>query len=60
VSAEDVALELLERHLIHLHPGYLFDFAQDDHLVISLLLPEEVFQEGVTRLTHGLRDLLTH
>lgn len=33
-----------------MHPGYLFDFVEAGHLVISLLPPEEVFSEGLARL----------
>jgi hypothetical protein len=34
-----------------IHPGYFFDFATDDFLVLSLLPEPEAFAEGVRRLT---------
>jgi aspartate/methionine/tyrosine aminotransferase len=50
VDEEELALELLENHGVAVHPGYLFDFPSDGHLVISLLPPEPIFAEGVRRL----------
>ncbi|MGH9869157.1 MAG: pyridoxal phosphate-dependent aminotransferase [Candidatus Polarisedimenticolia bacterium] len=44
------ALELLEEDGVLVHPGYFFDFHDDGHLVLSLLPPPSVFQDGVTRL----------
>lgn len=44
------ALELLERAGVLTHPGYLFDFREDSHLVISLLVPPKIFDEGAARL----------
>lgn len=42
-SDEEIALELLDRHGVLVHPGYFFDFATDDFLVVSLLPePERV------------------
>jgi len=49
-SDEELALELLDRHGVLVHPGYFFDFATDDFLVLSLLPPPELFVEGVGRL----------
>jgi aspartate/methionine/tyrosine aminotransferase len=52
-SDEEVALDLLDRHGVLVHPGYLFDFATDDFLVLSLLPEPERFAEGVRRLAGG-------
>ncbi len=49
-SDEELALELLDRHGVLVHPGYFFDFATDDFLVLSLLPEPEQFAEGVRRL----------
>ncbi len=43
------ALELLERGVI-VQPGYLFDLAPGEWLVVSLLTPEPVFVEGMMAL----------
>ena len=48
-SDEELALELLD-HGVLVHPGYFFDFATDDFLVVSLLPEPERFAEGVRRL----------
>jgi len=53
-SAEDdaVAVDLLERHSVLVHPGHFFNFARDGFLVLSLIAPEADFSEGV----RGLRE----
>jgi alanine-synthesizing transaminase len=52
-SDEDLALDLLQQQDVLVHPGHFYDFAQDGYLVLSLITPEQLFQEG-------LRRLLTH
>jgi len=47
---EDWAIELLSRDAVFVHPGHFYDFPSEGHLVISLLPPSEVFQEGIRRL----------
>jgi len=49
MSDEDFALALLERGVL-VQPGYFFDFAQEGHLVVSLLTREGTFAEGVQRI----------
>ena len=52
-SDEDLAIELLEKHSVLVHPGHFYDFAQDGFLVLSLITPLDDFREGVDRtLTH--------
>jgi alanine-synthesizing transaminase len=50
-SDESLAVELLEKTSVLLHPGHFFNFAQDGFLVASLIAPEEEFREGCRRLT---------
>jgi aspartate/methionine/tyrosine aminotransferase len=50
VSEEEFAVSLLEHENVFVHPGYFFDFPRPGFLVLSLLSPVEVFQEGVTRI----------
>ncbi len=50
-SDEAWALELLEKHHVLTHPGYLFDFEEGSFLVVSLLPPPAIFQEGVKRIS---------
>lgn len=49
-SDEALALSLLERHDVIVHPGYLFDFEGDGHLVLSLIARPEAFEEGIAAL----------
>lgn len=51
-SDEDLALDLLERHSVLLHPGHFFDFEREGHLVVSLITPLEGFAEGIAGLMH--------
>jgi alanine-synthesizing transaminase len=44
---EELAIELLERKGVYVHPGHFYDFARDGYLVLSLITPEEQFREGV-------------
>ena len=47
---EALAVNLLERCSVLVHPGHFFNFSQDGFLVLSLITPEKEFQEGVRRL----------
>lgn len=49
-SDEDWALELLRNQNVLIHPGHLFHFEQRSCIVLSLLPPAEVFQEGFRRI----------
>jgi alanine-synthesizing transaminase len=49
-SDEDLALELLEKHDVYVHPGHFYDFPGEGHLVLSLITPEEEFAEGMRRI----------
>jgi hypothetical protein len=54
VSDEDLALELLDRAGVLVHPGYFFDFSTEGFLVLSLLPEPGRFAEGVRRLAEHL------
>ena len=49
-SDEELVLALLEKAGVLVHPGYFFDFATEDFLVLSLLPDPDRFAEGVRRL----------
>ena len=50
VVPDDVlALDLVEREGVLLHPGYFFDFDRDGILVVSLLTEPALFREGIDR-----------
>jgi hypothetical protein len=47
---EQLALELLRAERILVHPGYFFDFPRGAYVVVSLLPPQDVFDDAVARL----------
>jgi alanine-synthesizing transaminase len=49
-SDEDWALELLENDGVLVHPGHFFNFHREGYLVVSLLVPEDVFASGVQKV----------
>jgi aspartate/methionine/tyrosine aminotransferase len=49
-SDEELALDLLERHGVYVHPGHFYDFSQDGYLIVSLITPQQEFAEGTRRL----------
>lgn len=46
---DDLAMALLDRGVV-VHPGYFFDFDREGFIVVSLLTPPDVFDEGVKRI----------
>ena len=50
MSEEDLVLDLLTKHRVLVHPGYFFDFARESYLIVSLLTPAAVFQDGMSRV----------
>jgi len=49
-SDEDLAIKLLSTHGVSVHPGHFYDFPSGDHVVLSLLTPNEIFGAGMKRL----------
>lgn len=49
-TEEDLVLDLVERDGLLTHPGYFFDFSRETFLVVSLLVPEDAFADGISRL----------
>lgn len=54
-SDEEWALELLRRDVV-VHPGHFYDFEEPWYLVLSLIVEEAVFTEGLDRLEATLDD----
>jgi len=48
-SDEQLAIDLLEKYGVYLHPGHFYDFPNDGYLVLSLITPEQVFAEGISK-----------
>jgi aspartate/methionine/tyrosine aminotransferase len=53
-SDEELALELLEKQGVYIHPGHFYDFQQEGILVVSLITPEQEFSEGTERVLRSL------
>ena len=51
---EELAIELLEKHDVYVHPGHFYDFPADGYLVVSLITPEQEFAEGVRRVLSSM------
>ena len=45
-----LVVTLVEQDGVLVHPGYFFDFAHEAFVVVSLLTPPDVLEEGVARL----------
>jgi alanine-synthesizing transaminase len=54
-SDEDLAIELLEREGILVHPGHFYDFPRDGYLVLSLITSHDEFADGVKRVLAFLK-----
>jgi alanine-synthesizing transaminase len=54
-SDEDLAIELLEKESVLVHPGHFYDFPGDGYLVLSLLPTREDFRTGVRRILAHLQ-----
>ncbi len=48
---EELVYRLLEKKNVLVHPGYYYDFADEGYAVVSLLTREEVFKEGLKRIS---------
>jgi aspartate/methionine/tyrosine aminotransferase len=49
-SDEDLAIALIDRAGVIVHPGHFYDFLQDGYLVVSLITPEVEFQNGIASI----------
>ncbi|MBP9884713.1 MAG: pyridoxal phosphate-dependent aminotransferase [Leptospiraceae bacterium] len=47
---EEFACKLLKNNITYVFPGYMFDLEKDCFIVISLIVPEEIFEEGIKRI----------
>jgi hypothetical protein len=49
-TEEEWSLKLLEKAGVYVFPGYFFEFAESNLLVVSLLTNEEVFRKGLVEI----------
>jgi alanine-synthesizing transaminase len=50
VSDEDLAIEMMEKAGVLVHPGHFYDFPRGEYLVVSLITPENDFRSGIGAL----------
>jgi alanine-synthesizing transaminase len=53
-SDEDLAIDLLRKASVLVHPGHFYDFPSDGYLIVSLLTLPSEFREGMKRLVERL------
>ena len=46
-SDEELAVDILRKVNVLVHPGHFYDFASDGYLVVSLITPPEDFRQGI-------------
>jgi alanine-synthesizing transaminase len=49
-SDEDLAIELLQKRSVLVHPGHFYDFPSDGYFVLSLITPATQFSDGIGRI----------
>ena len=47
---EDLAIEILHKESVLVHPGHFYDFPSDGYLVLSLITPPVSFKTGIERM----------
>jgi len=55
-SEEALAITLLKERGVLVHPGHFYDFARPGHIVISLIVPEQEFAEGIRHVLAHFTD----
>ena len=53
-SDEELAIELVRKKSVLVHPGHFYDFPSDGCLVLSLIAEEQEFREGIVRVLEML------
>jgi alanine-synthesizing transaminase len=51
---EELAVDLLRRNSVLVHPGHFYDFPGDGYLILSLITAPDDFGEGVKRLLEAV------
>lgn len=55
LEEEEWLIRLLEHEHVFIHPGYFFSFPQEGFMVVSLLTPIRIFQDGLLRVLNRLK-----
>lgn len=49
-SDEELAIEIMNKCSVLVHPGHFYDFPADGYLIVSLITPAGEFREGIRRV----------
>jgi alanine-synthesizing transaminase len=49
-SDEELAIKILRKSSVLVHPGHFYDFPGDGYLLVSLITPTQDFGEGISRI----------
>lgn len=60
MTEEELVVRLLTADGVLTHPGYFFDFPSESYLVISLIVPEVPFGDGVARVLRHFHCSVPH
>ncbi len=52
----DLAIEIMRKTRVLVHPGYFYDLADEGYLVVSLIVAVDRFRAGMERVLECLRD----
>jgi alanine-synthesizing transaminase len=55
-SDEDLAIDILRKQHVLVHPGHFYDFPNDSYLVLSLITPPGQFKRGCERMLRLLNS----
>jgi hypothetical protein len=47
---EELAIALMQKKDVLVQPGHFYDFADDGHLIVSLITQTDTFREGLARV----------
>jgi len=47
-SDEELAIDILRKTNVLVHPGHFYDFATDGYLIVSLITPTQMFRRGMS------------
>jgi aspartate/methionine/tyrosine aminotransferase len=54
ISEEEMAVVLLDKYNVLVHPGYFYEFENSGYMVLSLIIKPEVFRAGTERIVYFL------
>jgi alanine-synthesizing transaminase len=55
-SDEDLAIEILRKVSVLVHPGHFYDFPSDGYLIASLITPPKGFRKGIEKVLELLNQ----